>query len=187
MTKHVEIPQLQIVEKTTETSKIQTIQGTQTSESLGTTQAGHVEVKSRTRSRDCDTGRTAGTHEDMKQYSRSADRPQAQVSTSIVQRLTSKFETKQKGSQVPTVQRVQKTVEVPRVQYIDKVVDILVEAARQDTQHENKKRKTLFVNIASGDEAEDGTENESAMTRCFVQEEESMLMDETDMQAQSTR
>ena len=105
-----------------------------------------MEVKSRTRSRDCDTGRTA------------------------------------KGSQVPTAQRVQRTVEVPRVQYIDKVVDILVEAARQDTQHENKKRKTLFVNIASGDEVEDGSENESAMTRCLVQREESMLMDETDAQ-----
>ena len=118
----------------------------------------------------------------MKEYSRSADRSKAQMSTSIVQRLTSKFEAEEKGSQVPTVQRVQKRVEVPRVQYIDKVVDIPVEAARQDTQHENKKRKTLFVSIASTDEAEDGTENESAMTRCLVQEEESMLMDETDMQ-----
>ena len=145
-------------------------------------QAGHVEVKSRTRSRDCDTGRTARTHEDMKEYSRTADRLKAQVSTSIVQRLKSKFEAEQKGSQVPTVQRVQKTVEVPRVQYIDKVVHIPVEAARQDTQRENQKRKTLFVNIASGDEAEDGTENESAMTRCLVQGEESMLMDETDAQ-----
>ena len=126
-----------------------------------------MELKSRTRSRDCDTGRTSETHEDMKEYSRSADRPKAQVSTSIVQGLKSKFEAKQKGSQVPTAQRVQKTVKVPRVQYIDKVVDI-------------QKRKTLFVNIASGDEAEDRTDNESAMTRCFVQEEESMLMDGTD-------
>ena len=73
VTKHVEISQLQIDEKAAETSKIQMIQGTQTSESLGTalvcqlTQAGHVEVKSRTRSRDCDTGRTSGTHEDMKE------------------------------------------------------------------------------------------------------------------------
>ena len=62
------------------------------------------------------------------------------------------------------------------------MVHIPVEAARQDTQHENKKRKTLFVSIASGDDAEDGTENESAMTRCLVQGEESMLMDETDTQ-----
>ena len=98
-----------------------------------------MEVKSRTRSRDCDIGRTSGTHDDMEEYSRSVqtDRPKAQVSTSIVQRLTSKFESKQKGTQVPIVQRVQKTVEEPRV-------------------HENKKRKTLFVSIASGDEAEDG-------------------------------
>ena len=57
-----------------------------------------------------------------------------------------------------------------------------MEAARQDTQHENKKRKSLFVNIASRDEAEDETENESAMTRCLFQGEESMLMDETDAQ-----
>ena len=195
VTKHVEIPQLQIVEKTIETSKIQTIQGTRTSESCGTapvcqmTQVRHVEVKSRTSSRDYDTGRTAGIHEDI-----SADRPKAQMSTSIVQELKSKFEAKQKGSQVPTVQRVQKTVEVPRVQYIDKVADILLDVQRQgstnqapqyidevvdvpvptqipDTddmclhetadedglEHENKERKTLIVNIASGDEAEDDT------------------------------
>ena len=68
------------------------------------------------------------------------------------------------------------------MQYIDKVVDIPAEAAQQDTQHENKKRKTLFVSIASGDEAKDGTENESAMTQCLIQGEESMLMDETDAQ-----
>ena len=137
VTKHAEIPQLQIVEKTTETSKIQTIQGTRTSESLGTApvcqmaQAGHVEVKSRTRSRDCGNGRPARTHEDMKEYSRSADRPKAQMSTSIVQRLKSKFEVEEKRSQVPTVQRVQKTVEVPRVQCIDKVADISVDMQRQ--------------------------------------------------------
>ena len=88
-------------------------------------------MKSRTCSRDCDTERTAGTHEDKKEYSRSADRPKAQVNTSIVQRIKSKFEAKQRGSQVPTVQRVQKTVEVLRVQYIDKVVDIPVEAAEE--------------------------------------------------------
>ena len=87
-----------------------------------------------------------------------------------MQRLKSKCEAKEKGSQVTTVQRVQKTVEVPRVQHIDRVLDIPVEAARQDTQHENKKRKTLFVNIASGDEAEDGTENESATTRFSFRE-----------------
>ena len=44
------------------------------------------------------------------------------------------------------------------------MVDIPVEAARQDTQHENKKRKTFFVSIASSDEAEEGIENELAMT-----------------------
>ena len=37
-----------------------------------------------------------------------------------------------------------------------------MEAARQEAQHENKTRKTLFVNIASGDEAEDESENKSA-------------------------
>ena len=225
VTKHVEIPQLQIVEKTTETSKIQMTPGTRTSESCGIapvcqmTQVRHVEVKSRTSSRDYDTGRTAGIHEDM-----SADRPKAQMSTSIVQELKSKFEAKQKGSQVPNVQRVQKTVEVPRVQYIDKVADIPLDVQRQgstnqapqyidevvdvpvptqsiaptipDTddlclhetadedglEHENKKRKTLIVNIASGDEAEGDTEKEQEMTRSLVQGEELMVMDETDAQ-----
>ena len=40
--------------------------------------------------------------------------------------------------------------------------------------------KTLFVSIASGDEAEDGPEREQEMTRSLVQGGESMLMDETD-------
>ena len=122
--------------RTTETSKIQTIQGTRTSESCGLapvcqmTQVRHVEVKSRTSSRDYDTG--LGFHEDM-----SADRPKAQMSTSIVQEPKSKFEAKQKGSQVPTVQRVQKTVEVPRVQYIDKVADIPLDVQRQGRVHQS--------------------------------------------------
>ena len=58
-----------------------------------------------------------------------------------------------------------------------------MEAAQQDTHYENKKRQTLFVSIAFADEAEDGTENESAMTQCLIQGEESMLMDETDAQS----
>ena len=40
--------------------------------------------------------------------------------------------------------------------------------------------KTLFVSIASGDEAEDESDKEQEMTRCLVQGGESMLVDETD-------
>ena len=40
--------------------------------------------------------------------------------------------------------------------------------------------KTLFMNIASDDEAKDGPEKEQEMTRSLVQAGESMLMDETD-------
>ena len=40
--------------------------------------------------------------------------------------------------------------------------------------------KTLFVNIASSDEAEDGSEKEQEMTRSLVQGGESMLVVETD-------
>ena len=40
--------------------------------------------------------------------------------------------------------------------------------------------KTLFMNIASDDEAEDGPEKEQEMTRSLVQAVESTLMDETD-------
>ena len=46
-------------------------------------------------------------------------------------------------------------------------------------QHEGK---TLFANIASDDEAEDGAEKEQEMTRSLVQGGESMLVDETDAQ-----
>ena len=42
--------------------------------------------------------------------------------------------------------------------------------------------KTIFASIASRDEAEDGDENEQAMTRCLVQGRESMLVDETNAQ-----
>ena len=40
--------------------------------------------------------------------------------------------------------------------------------------------KTLFVSIASDDEAEDEPDKEQGMTRSLVQGEESMLVDETD-------
>ena len=43
--------------------------------------------------------------------------------------------------------------------------------------------KTLFVSIASGDEAEDESDKEHEMTRSLVQGGESMLVDETDAQA----
>ena len=42
--------------------------------------------------------------------------------------------------------------------------------------------KTLFVNIASGDEAEDEAEKQQEMTRSLVQGGELMVMDETDAQ-----
>ena len=44
-------------------------------------------------------------------------------------------------------------------------------------------RKTVFISIASGDEAEDGPDKEQELTRSLVQGEESMLVDETDAQA----
>ena len=44
-------------------------------------------------------------------------------------------------------------------------------------------RKTVFISIASGDEAEDEPEKQQEMTRCLVQGGESMLVDETDAQA----
>ena len=40
--------------------------------------------------------------------------------------------------------------------------------------------KTIFMSIASGDEAEDGPDKEQEMTRSLVQGEESMQVDETD-------
>ena len=41
-------------------------------------------------------------------------------------------------------------------------------------------RKTVFISIASGDEADDGPDKEQEMTRCLVQGGESVLVDETD-------
>ena len=47
----------------------------------------------------------------------------------------------------------------------------------------SREGKTLFVSIASGDEAEDEPEKQQEMTRCLVQGEELMVMDETDVQS----
>ena len=44
-------------------------------------------------------------------------------------------------------------------------------------------RKTVFISIASGDEAEDGSDKEQEITRSLVQGGEPMLVDETDAQA----
>ena len=44
-------------------------------------------------------------------------------------------------------------------------------------------RKTVFISIASGDEAEDGPDKEQEITRCLVQGGESMLVDETDAES----
>ena len=44
-------------------------------------------------------------------------------------------------------------------------------------------RKTLFMSIASGDEAEDEPEKQQEMTRCLVQGGELTVMDETDVQS----
>ena len=90
------------------------------------TQPRHVEVKSRTCSRDYDIGRTAGIHEDM-----SAVRPKAQMNTSILQKFKSKFESNRRVHKFPLFRGCRTRLKQPRVQYIDKVVDILVEAARQ--------------------------------------------------------
>ena len=47
----------------------------------------------------------------------------------------------------------------------------------------SREGKTLFVSIASGDEAEDEPEKQQEMTLSLVQGGESMLMDETDVQS----
>ena len=44
-------------------------------------------------------------------------------------------------------------------------------------------RKTVFISIASGDDADDGPDKEQEMTRCLVQGGESMLVDETDAES----
>ena len=43
--------------------------------------------------------------------------------------------------------------------------------------------KTIFMSIASGDEAEDGSDKEQEMTQCLVQGGKSMLVDETDAES----
>ena len=223
VTKHVEIPQLQIVDVPGSQTQKETVPQDRMSDHVvqqtvkelrSKFEVGHMsEVHARNRS-DKNRWRDKQRFE-AKQY------PQdAQERADLTNQR-----------HVLAIRTVQKTVEVPRVQYIDKVADIPVDVQRQgstipDTddlcldetadedqlEQENKKRKlptpaeavsesranesdfdrfddlvlpspegkTLFMNIASDDEARDRPEKEQEMTLSLVQEGESMLMDETD-------
>ena len=225
VTKHVEIPQLQIVDVPGSQTQEETVPQDRMSDHVvqqtvkelkSKFEVGHMsEVHARNRS-DKNRWREKQRFE-AKQY------PQdAQERADLTNQR-----------HVLAIRTVQKTVEVPRVQYIDKVADIPVDVQRQgstipDTddlcldetadedrlEQENKKRKlptlaepvsesradesdfdrfddlvlpspegkTLFVNIASGDEAEDDPEKEQEMTRSLLQGGELMVMDETDVQ-----
>ena len=215
MTKHVEIPQLQIVEKTVEAVKH--IQQERVKELKSKFEVGHTNKVH------------ARNQPDKNRWRKKQEFEATQYPQDVQERadLTNQ-------RQVPAIRSVQKTVEVPRVQYIDKVADIPVDMQRQVStlqaaQHidevedvpaltqsevpnisdddedwleqESKKRKlpmpaetvfesradesdfdrfdglvlpspegkTLFVSIASGDEAEDEPEKQQEMTRCLVQ------------------
>ena len=115
----------------------------------------------------------------------------------------------QKSVEVPKVLYIDKVADIPMdtqrqvqvsttqaaqcdTQLIDELVHIPATADRDWLERENKKRKfpdeadfesrALYVNIASGDEGEDGPEKEQEMTRSLVQGGEFVLMDEIDVQ-----
>ena len=196
VTKHSEIPQLQIVEKTVESAKH--IQQERVKELRSKFEVGHMsEVHARNRS----------------------DKKNRADLTN--QRHVLAIRTVQKTVEVPRVQYIDKVADIPvdvqgQGSTIPDTDDLcLDETADEDgLEQEIKKRrlptpteavsesradesdfdrfddlvlpspegKTLFINIASGDEAEDDPEKEQEMTRSLVQGGELMVMNETDVQ-----
>ena len=196
VTKHSEIPQLQIVEKTVEAAKH--IQQERVKELRSKFEVGHMsEVHARNRS----------------------DKKNRADLTN--QRHVLAIRTVQKTVEVPRVQYIDKVADIPvdvqrQGSTIPDTDDLcLDETADEDgLEQEIKKRrlptpteavsecradesdfdrfddlvlpspegKTLFINIASGDEADDDPEKEQEMTRSLVQGGELMVMNETDVQ-----
>ena len=224
--KHVEIPQLQIVDVPGSQAQEETVPQDRVSDRV--VQQTVKELKSK-----FEVGHTNKVHArnqpDKNRWRKKQEFEATQYPQDVQERadLTNQ-------RQVPAIRSVQKTVEVPRVQYIDKVADIPVDMQRQVSttqaaqdieevedvpalthsevpnipdddedwlEQESKKRKlpvpaetvfesradesdfdrfdglvlpspegkTLFVSIASGDEAEDEPEKHQEMTRCLVQ------------------
>ena len=229
VTKHIEIPQFQIVDVPGSQTQEETVPQDRMSDRV--VQQTVKELKSK-----FEVGHTNKVHARNQPDKNRWRKKQEFEATQYPQR------------QVPAIRSVQKTVEVPRVQYIDNVADIPVDMQRQVSttqaahdieevedvpalthsevpnipdddedwlEQESKKRKlpmpaetvfesradesdfdrldglvlpspegkTLFVNIASDDEAENEPEKQQEMTRCLVQGGESMLVDETDAES----
>ena len=240
VTKHVEIPQLQIVDVPGSQTQEETVPQDRMSDRV--VQQTVKELKSK-----FEVVHTNKVHAQNQPDKNRWRKKQEFEATQYPQEVQERADlTNQR--QVPAIRSVQKTVEVPRVQYIDKVADIPVDMQRQVSttqaaqnieevedvpaltqselpnipdddedwlEQESKKRKlpvpaetvfesradesdfdgldglvlpspegkTLLVNIASGDEAEDEPEKQQEMTRCLVQGGESMLLDETDAES----
>ena len=221
VTKHVEIPQLQIVDVPGSQTQEETIPQDRMSDHV--VQQTVKELRSK-----FEVGHTSEVHARNR-----SDKNQRQVLA---------IRSVQKTVEVPRVQYFDKVADISvdmqrqmstiqAAQYIDEVVDVPVptqsvaptipdtndlcldETTDEDgLEQENKKRrlptpteavsesradesdfdqfddlvlpspegKTIFMNIASGDEAEDDPEKEQEMTRSLVQGGELMVMDETD-------
>ena len=226
VTKHVEIPQLQIVDVPGSQTQEETVPKDRMSDRV--VQQTVKELKSK-----FEVGHTNKVHArnqpDKNRWRKKQEFEATQYPQDVQERadLTNQ-------RQVPAIRSVQMTVEVPRVQYIDKVADIPVDMQRQVSttqtaqdieevedvpaltqsevpnipdddedwlEQESKKRKlpmpaetvfesradesdfdrfdelvlpssegkTLFVSIASGDEAEDEPQKQQEMTRSLVQ------------------
>ena len=142
----VGIPQLQIVEKTAEDPQTQTIQGTQTSESLDNAsfhqvaQAETVEVDMIEAPLPTESAVLVPVT-----VPKTLDSPRVQLIDKVV---SIPVMAQRQVSSAPRVRKIVETVEVPQIQYVDKIVDAPVVAWTEDvsvgTQTVSREEKASF-------------------------------------------
>ena len=190
VTMHVEIPQLQIVEKTVEAAKH--IQQERVKELRSKFEVGH----------------TSEVPRPIRSVQKTVEVPRVQYIDKVadipvdMQRQVSTTQAAQDIEEVEDVPALTQS-EVPNITDDDEdwleqeskkrklPMPAAVSESRADESDFDRfdglvlpspEGKTFFVNIASGDEAEDEPEKQQEMTRSLVQGGELMVMDETDAQ-----
>ena len=211
VTKHVEIPQLQIVEKTVEAAKH--IQQERVKELRSKFEVGHMsEIHTRNRSDKKNRADLTNRRQvpAIRSVQKTVEVPRVQYIDKVADipvDMQGQVFTIQAAQDIDEVEDVPALTqsEVPNIPDDDEdwleqeskkrklpmPADAVSESRADESDFDrfddlvlpSLERKTVFISIASGDEAEDGSDKEQEMTRSLVQGWESMLVDETDAQA----
>ena len=192
VTKHVDIPQLQVVVKTIEAAKH--IQQERVKELRSKFEVGH----------------TSEVPRPIRNVQKTVEVPRVQYIDKVadipvdIQRQVSTTQAVQDIEEVEDVTALTQS-EVPNIPDDDEdwleqeskkrklpmPADAVSESRADESDFDrfddlvlpSPERKTVFISIASGDEADDGPDKEQEMTRCLVQGGESVLVDETDAES----